>query len=60
MSLEHLVVVAALAAGIGLCTSVASAQITIPTVPIGNPGNTADPATGFGSLAYTYHIGTTG
>ena len=40
-------------------TSIASAQITIPTVPIGIPGNAPDPTTGFGSVAYTYNIGTT-
>lgn len=38
--------------------SVASAVITIPTVPIGNPGNAAD-FTGYGSVAYSYRIGTT-
>jgi MYXO-CTERM domain-containing protein len=41
----------------GLAASVASAQITIPTVPVGNPGNAAD-STGFGSVAYSYNIGT--
>jgi MYXO-CTERM domain-containing protein len=56
--------VAALAAVTGLGASVASAQITIPTVRIGNPGNAADPTsgfgtTGFGSVAYTYNIGAT-
>jgi formylglycine-generating enzyme len=34
----------------------ASASITIPMVPVGNPGNAAD-ATGFGSVAYSYNIG---
>ncbi|MBL0927263.1 MAG: SUMF1/EgtB/PvdO family nonheme iron enzyme, partial [Phycisphaerales bacterium] len=33
--------------------------VTIPTVTIGNPGNAADPLTGFGSVPYTYNIGTT-
>ena len=37
----------------------AMAQITIPTVPIGNPGNAADPTTGYGSVAYSYNIGST-
>ncbi len=53
------VTVAALAAFAGLSASVASASITIPTVPIGSPGNAADASTGFGSVAYTYNIGTT-
>ena len=35
---------------------VASAAITIATVPVGNPGNAAD-ITGFGSVAYSYNIG---
>jgi len=42
----------------GLAASPAMA-VVIPTVPIGNPGNAPDPATGFGSVAYTYNIGTT-
>jgi len=33
-------------------------QISIPTVFVGNPGNAADPTTGYGSVAYTYNIGT--
>jgi len=33
------------------------ANITIPTVPVGNPGNAAD-STGFGAVAYSYRIGT--
>ncbi len=59
MSMKSIISVAALAAVTGLGESVASAQITIPTVPIGNPGNSADPTTGFGSVAYTYNIGQT-
>ncbi|MBL8963708.1 MAG: SUMF1/EgtB/PvdO family nonheme iron enzyme [Phycisphaeraceae bacterium] len=51
--------VAAFAAFIGLAASVASARIVIPTVPIGNSGNAADPTTGYGSVSYTYNIGTT-
>jgi formylglycine-generating enzyme len=35
---------------------VASANITIATVRVGNPGNAAD-VTGFGSVAYSYNIG---
>jgi formylglycine-generating enzyme len=59
MSGKSFVCVAALAAVTGLAVSTAWAQITIPTVPIGNPGNAADAPTGFGSVAYTYNIGTT-
>ena len=59
MSMKSFISVAALAAVTGLGASVASAQITIPTVRIGNPGNAADPTTGFGSVAYTYNIGST-
>ena len=36
---------------------VASAAITIETVPVGNAGNAADPLTGFGSVAYAFNIG---
>jgi sulfatase modifying factor 1 len=35
--------------------------VTIPTVPVGNPGNASDPLTGslYGSVSYDYRIGTT-
>jgi hypothetical protein len=35
--------------------------ITISTVPVGDPGNANDPATGnlYGGVGYTYNIGTT-
>jgi len=61
MSVKSFFSVAALAAVTGMAVSSASASITIPTVTIGNPGNAADPATGglYGSVAYTYNIGTT-
>jgi sulfatase modifying factor 1 len=59
MSMKSLFRLAALAAVTSLAVSTASAQITIPTVPIGNPGNAPDPTTGFGSVAYIYFIGTT-
>lgn len=38
-----------------------ASAVTIPTVPVGNPGNTADPLTGnlYGGVAYAYRIGTT-
>lgn len=37
----------------------ASAQITVPTVPVGNAGNAADPFTGglFGAVGYAFEIG---
>src|SRR2546427_1462896 len=40
-----------------LIASSASA-ITIDWTPIGNPGNAADPATGYGAVGYAYIIGT--
>lgn len=53
--------VAAIAAVTGLAASTATAQIIIPTVPVGNSGNAPDPSTGnlYGSVSYTYNIGTT-
>jgi formylglycine-generating enzyme required for sulfatase activity len=38
-----------------------AAPITIPTVPVGNPGNGNDPATGslYGGVGYEYNMGTT-
>lgn len=44
------------AAAVLVLGSVASAAITIETVPVGNPGNTAD-TTGYGSVNYAYNIG---
>ena len=58
MSVKSFISVAALAVVTGQAVSTASASITIPTVPIGNPGNAAD-STGYGSVAYTYNIGQT-
>ena len=55
--------VVSIAAACGFGTLVASAQITIPTVPIGNLGNAADTrvmsdgSTGYGSVSYSYNIG---
>jgi formylglycine-generating enzyme len=37
--------------------NIVSANITIATVPVGNPGNAPDPSTGFGEVDYTYNIG---
>lgn len=31
-------------------------QVTISTIPVGNPGNAADPATLFGAVGYPYRI----
>ena len=59
MSMNSLISLAALAAVTCLAVSTASAQITIPTVLVGDPGNAADPTTGYGSVGYEYNIGTT-
>lgn len=58
MSIRQFISAAAFATILGFGASLASAQITIPTVPIGHPGNAPD-STGYGSVAYTYNIGTT-
>ncbi len=60
MDLKFADCLVALAAVAGLTAPLASA-IVIPTVPIGDPGNAPDPLTGglYGSVAYTYNIGTT-
>jgi formylglycine-generating enzyme required for sulfatase activity len=63
MSSKSLIRLAALAAVTSLAVSTASAQITIPTVTIGNPGNAPDTrvmldgTSGYGAVAYTYNIG---
>ncbi len=55
--------VLALSAAIGMCSAGASAQITIPTVTIGDLGNAPDTivmidgTSGYGSVAYEYNIG---
>lgn len=65
MSVKSFINVAAIAAVTGLAVSSATATITIPTVPIGNPGNAPDTrvmddgTTGYGSVAYRYNIATT-
>jgi formylglycine-generating enzyme required for sulfatase activity len=52
-------IVAALAAVSALGASVASAQVTIDFITVGNPGNAPDPnAFGRGGVAYEYRIGT--
>lgn len=59
MSTKLFVCAAALAAVTGVAVSAASAQVTIPTVAIGNPGNAPDPTTGLGTVDYAYRIGAT-
>jgi formylglycine-generating enzyme required for sulfatase activity len=59
MSSDCFIRAAAIAIFIGSAASSALGDITIPTVPIGNAGNAPDPTTGYGSVAYTYNIGTT-
>jgi len=39
-----------------LAASPAWGTVTLSTVPVGHPGNTADSATGKGSVSYTYEI----
>ena len=48
-----------LAALICLVSPLAASAITVDTVPVGNPGNANDPATGslYGGVAYNYSIG---
>ncbi len=61
MSVMQFVSVAALAAITGMTgpgASVAYGNVTIPTLPVGRPGNAAD-STGYGSVAYLYNIGRT-
>ncbi|MEK7780832.1 MAG: SUMF1/EgtB/PvdO family nonheme iron enzyme [Verrucomicrobiota bacterium] len=40
-----------------LVTHTACALVTIDSVPVGNAGNAADPATGYGAVGYDYGIG---
>src|SRR4051812_40891249 len=48
-----------LALVITLVWAVSASAITIDTVPVGNPGNANDPATGnlYGGVSYAYNIG---
>ncbi|MGD0769443.1 MAG: SUMF1/EgtB/PvdO family nonheme iron enzyme [Tepidisphaeraceae bacterium] len=58
MNRKTLCVALALALSVPLVgAGIASAAVTIATVPVGNPGNAADPSTGVGSVAYSYNIG---
>lgn len=59
MSMRICTRVAAIAAASGLSATFAAAAVTIPTVPIANPGNALDPMSGQGSVAYIYAIGAT-
>lgn len=61
MRLERFTIAATIASVSVWSTSASLAQITIPTVLIGNAGNVADPFTGnlYGSVAYEYKIGAT-
>jgi formylglycine-generating enzyme required for sulfatase activity len=43
-------------AGLTTFTRLASATVTFDWATVGNPGNAADPATGFGAVAYEYRI----
>ena len=40
-----------------LCLGSLAQAVVIDTVPVGNPGNTADAETGYGSVGYAYNIG---
>lgn len=63
MSIRVCIRVAALSVAMGYAA--AASAISIPTVPIGNPGNAGDArvmndgTTGHGSVGYVYNIGTT-
>jgi len=47
-----------LAAALVASAVTAQAQtITLDMVPVGNPGNAADPSTGYGAVSYSYDIG---
>jgi hypothetical protein len=56
MSKRIAVILSSLAA-LALIGSNATA-VTISTVPVGDVGNAADPATGYGAVNYAYSIGT--
>src|SRR5208283_6006968 len=40
-----------------LAALASASTITIPLVTVGDPGNVADPATGYGSVGYVYQMG---
>lgn len=53
--------VLALSALVAAIFATSARAITLDTVPVGNPGNAADPSTGnlYGSVSHNYRIGTT-
>jgi len=57
--LKRMLVIAAVLGACVLGDSVRADQITYEMVPVGNPGNASDPATGsqYGAVGYTYQIG---
>jgi len=57
--LKRMLVIAAVLGAYALGDSVRADQITYEMVPVGNPGNASDPATGsqYGAVGYTYQIG---
>jgi formylglycine-generating enzyme required for sulfatase activity len=61
MNVKSFISVAALAAVTGLGTSIASAQVTLDWVNVGNPGNASDTVSTLigelGAVAYEYRIG---
>lgn len=62
MSVSSFNSVMALVSITGLFTSIASASISIPTMPVGNAGNAADPSSfrgRYGAVAYPFSIGVT-
>ncbi len=53
------IILAASLTGPGAWMSSASAQVDMPTIPVGNAGNAADPFTGglYGAVGYAFEIG---
>jgi formylglycine-generating enzyme len=43
---------------VALAVAAEARAVTLAWTPVGNAGNTADPATGFGAVGYAYDIGT--
>lgn len=56
--MKPMAVVAALGLALGMMGTTGRAQITIPTVNVGNAGNPND-STGYGSVSYVYNIAVT-
>jgi formylglycine-generating enzyme len=54
MKIQNLLILAAASA---LITSASAATTTMEWVTVGNPGNAADPTTGYGAVSYAYNIG---